>query len=44
MDARGVAQTDFVESLSIPIQLTARVYADGEAVENIAKGFLYEYR
>lgn len=33
MDARGVAQTDFVESLSIPIQLTARVYADGEAVD-----------
>ena len=32
MDAYNVASADFVESLSIPIQLAARVYADKEAV------------
>ena len=32
MHACQVAPPDFVESLSIPIQLAARVYADGEAV------------
>lgn len=33
LNALQVASGDFVESLSIPIQLTARVYADGEAVQ-----------
>lgn len=32
MNAAQVASPDFVESLSIPIQLAARVYADGEPV------------
>ena len=32
MNACHVAQPDFVESLSIPVQLAARVYADGETV------------
>ncbi len=32
MNAAQVASADFVESLSIPIQLAARVYADGESV------------
>lgn len=32
MNAFHVASADFVESLSIPIQLAARVYADGEPV------------
>lgn len=32
MSACQVASPDFVESLSIPIQLAARVYADGETV------------
>lgn len=34
MSACQVASPDFVESLSIPIQLTARVYADGEPVSS----------
>lgn len=33
MTACQVASPDFVESLSIPIQLAARVYADGETVD-----------
>jgi len=33
LNALEIASSDFVESLSIPIQLTARVYADGEAVD-----------
>ena len=32
LTSQNVASSDFVESLSIPIQLTARVYADGETV------------
>lgn len=32
LNASQVASSDFVESLSIPIQLMARVYADGEPV------------